>query len=415
MDTLHLPGVKTAGVQHLGHGYLARAEIVSAPTSCPKCSATKLSAFGTRKIRYMDLPLHGERMLIDLTRQRYQCQACKATFVASCDDFDAEYRLTARAVKWMEKESIRKPFTHVAEHVGVDEKVVRKVFRRYAQQREKELIPTAGKVLGIDELYLLNKHRCIITNLGQQTIVDLLEERKYPTVVSYLKQLNGVENVERVCIDMWQPYKAAVSAAIPKAHLIVDKFHVVKLANWCMDIIRKSYQSTLATGQRRDLMHGRHILLTRRETLNDDQLDRLQRWRKACPELADSYDFKERFFDVYSARSAADARKAYDAWVNKLPLSISKAFKPLMTAVNNWEAEIFSYFDSPITNAYTECLNGIAKITNRTGRGYSFDVIRFKLLFGHSHQKRVQPTMRSALINLGVPFSTFDERFDVEV
>jgi hypothetical protein len=66
------------------------------------------------------------------------------------------------------------------------------------------------------------------------------------------------------------------------------------------------------------------------------------------------------------------------------------------------------------TNAYTECLNGIAKITNRHGRGYSFDVIRFKLLFGHSHQKRFQPSMKAELMNLGVPFSTFDEKFDDE-
>ncbi len=414
MDTLNLPGVKTSGVQHLGPGYLARAEIISKTTNCPTCGSDKLSAFGTRKIRYMDLPMHGERALIDLDRQRYQCQSCKITFMAESAAFDPEYRLTTRAVQWMEKQSITKPFTHVAQHIGVDEKVVRKVFRRYAQKREKELVPTAGKHLGIDELYLLNQHRCIITNLGQQTVVDLLEQRKYPAVVAYLKQLKGIDEVENVCIDMWAPYKAAVNTVIPDAKVVVDKFHVVKLANWCMDIIRKSYQSELPTGQRRDLMHGRHILLSRHARLDDDQLERLQRWRKACPELADAYDFKEKFFAVYDCADAGAAKKAYEAWVNSLPFSIVKAFKPLMTAVRNWEGEIFSYFGSPITNAYTECLNGIAKITNRNGRGYSFDVIRFKLLFGHSHQKRFQPSMKAELMNLGVPFSTFDEKFDDE-
>ena len=48
------------------------------------------------------------------------------------------------------------------------------------------------------------------------------------------------------------------------------------------------------------------------------------------------------------------------------------------------------------------------------GRGYSFDVIRFKLLFAHSHQKKAGTTMRSRLNNMGVPFSTFDESFDVD-
>ena len=32
-------------------------------------------------------------------------------------------------------------------------------------------------------------------------------------------------------------------------------------------------------------------------------------------------------------------------------------------------------------NAYTEALNGVAKTINRTGKGYSFDVLRARLLF----------------------------------
>ncbi len=43
--------------------------------------------------------------------------------------------------------------------------------------------------------------------------------------------------------------------------------------------------------------------------------------------------------------------------------------------------EIFAYFDHPITNAYTEALNGLVKIMNRNGRGYSFDAIRAKVLY----------------------------------
>ncbi len=34
-----------------------------------------------------------------------------------------------------------------------------------------------------------------------------------------------------------------------------------------------------------------------------------------------------------------------------------------------------------MTNAYTEALNGLIKVTNRVGRGYSFEVIRAKMLY----------------------------------
>ena len=33
-------------------------------------------------------------------------------------------------------------------------------------------------------------------------------------------------------------------------------------------------------------------------------------------------------------------------------------------------------------NAYTEAANGLAKIANRNGRGYSFEAIRAKIIYG---------------------------------
>ena len=37
--------------------------------------------------------------------------------------------------------------------------------------------------------------------------------------------------------------------------------------------------------------------------------------------------------------------------------------------MGNWEQEIFAYFEHPITNAYTESLNNLIRLTNRIGRG----------------------------------------------
>jgi len=55
--------------------------------------------------------------------------------------------------------------------------------------------------------------------------------------------------------------------------------------------------------------------------------------------------------------------------------------------MNNWEEEIFNYFDSPITNAYTESLNRLIKTMNHIGRGYSFEALRAKILFTQGYRK----------------------------
>ena len=52
--------------------------------------------------------------------------------------------------------------------------------------------------------------------------------------------------------------------------------------------------------------------------------------------------------------------------------------------MDNWQPEVFNYFTHKATNAYTESANGLAKIANRLGRGYSFDAIRAKVLFGQA-------------------------------
>ena len=70
-----------------------------------------------------------------------------------------------------------------------------------------------------------------------------------------------------------------------------------------------------------------------------------------------------------------------------LPKELRPAFKELTTAVDNWKPEIFAYFDHKKTNAYTEGMNSVIRNVDRPGRGYSFDAIRAKVLYGGKKRK----------------------------
>lgn len=60
--------------------------------------------------------------------------------------------------------------------------------------------------------------------------------------------------------------------------------------------------------------------------------------------------------------------------------------------MTNWRQEIFAHFShGHATNAYTEAVNGIAKLIARTGRGYSFEAIRAKVLFGNGLKLTERP------------------------
>ena len=42
----------------------------------------------------------------------------------------------------------------------------------------------------------------------------------------------------------------------------------------------------------------------------------------------------------------------------------------------------------PVTNAYTESINRLAKDKNREGRGYTFEVMRARMLYTTKHKKK---------------------------
>jgi len=59
------------------------------------------------------------------------------------------------------------------------------------------------------------------------------------------------------------------------------------------------------------------------------------------------------------------------------------AYENFISTVNEWSKEIFEYFDHPDlarTNAQTESLNRSIRDVARQGRGYSFDVLRKKVI-----------------------------------
>lgn len=410
VQTLHLEGVRTTSeMTDNGQNYIAHAAVTLKATACPKCNHDKLYGFGTRSVRIVDLPIHGKQVLINLERQRYMCRKCKHAFMPAHPEIDSEFRLTTRAVKWIEREVLRQTFAYVSSVIGIDEITVRRVFWRYAQNREKTLKPTAGRVLGIDELYLLNEFRCIITNLEDNTVVDLLKDRDRRRVQRYLRDLDGIKNVERVCIDMWRPYRDAVKTIMPGVPITVDKFHVLKWANHTMEMIRKETQRKLPPGQKLSLMRSRHILLRREANLEPRELKQIKRWGRVYPALIDAWKLKEQFYRIYDHTSAEAAKEAFTQWRYDLPITCHYQFRELTKMVENWKDEIFNYFDERITNSFTECANGLAKITNRTGRGHSFAVIRFKVLFAHKLEAFKRRSIRSRMAVLGVPFSTFDD------
>jgi transposase len=410
-NILNFESYRVLNVDTNDHDYHITAEIEVPPKSCPHCHSDNLVGFGRREQMIKDLPIHGKRVGIYVDTKRFRCRACAKTFYETLPEVNEKRLMTQRLTAWIGKQAIKRTFASIAEEVGVDEKTVRLIFGDYVNELEKTIRFETPKWMGIDEIHLI-KPRGVITNIQNNTIVELLPNRNKETVVHFLHHLEGKERIQYVAMDMWQPYRDACHAVIPDARIVIDKFHVLKMVNESMEKVRKGLRERLTIKQKRGLMHDCYVLLRRERDLTDKDSLLLSGWLKNYDELGTAYRLKEDFFGIYDAQSPDEALGRFLEWKNRITPEVAPAFSDLVRAWENWTPWILGYFDHPVTNAYTESLNSLIRVMDRLGRGYSFEALRAKILFSegvHKHTNSRPKFERKATV---APVTKHFEMFD---
>ena len=235
-----------------------------------------------------------------------------------------------------------------------------------------------------DRIYVLSNGKCTAELSGDEITEDNLKR----TVKHTIQNMEGYEDIEVVTIDMWSGYRYACRELIPKATVVVDKFHVVQYANNALDKVRKELKHSLCKDRTRILRNDRWVLLKNKEDLSDKDIILRDTWFEEFPELGIAYWLKETMRDIYiESKDRYEAYQRFYEWECRIPDDF-KAFKDLQNTYNNNKQEIFNYFLQPYTNAYTESINNVIKSIEKAGKGYSYEVLRAKVLYGTNATKR---------------------------
>src|SRR5699024_5956995 len=137
-------------------------------------------------------------------------------------------------------------------------------------------------------------------------------------------------------MDMWKPYKDAVNTILPHAKVVVDKFHVVRMANPALDNVRKSLKAHMSQKERRTLMRERFILLKRKHDLNERESFLLDTWLGNLPALKEAYELKEEFYWIWDTPDPDEGRLRDSQWRHRCMSCNSKdAYKNRVRAVDN--------------------------------------------------------------------------------
>jgi transposase len=184
------------------------------------------------------------------------------------------------------------------------------------------------------------------------------------------------DTVELVVIDPSAPYAAGIRAALPKARIAVDKWHLVALANTMITEVRQRVTRDLL-GRRGTVADpvwvNRRLLLTGAEHLSTKQWKRLQLMLDSCDptkEIGAAWGVKERLRLLLGEREPSKIRwrlaDFYDAAIDAAMPETTR----LAQTIQTWWPAILIALTESVTNARTEGFNRIIKQTKRVGCGY---------------------------------------------
>lgn len=365
------------------------------PTVCPVCGCymPNLVIYKSRKQTVRDINVLGKRTALIINRHYYECRECGGHFAEPLESVDDGGRITKRLCNILVLFVPYVPFTDLEREYQISDTTIRKLFLRQVDALPKPSEMETPKVLGIDEICLMKDdyHRkqpwAIIANGDENTVMEILRNRSKTSVMEFLQSLKDPQKVEVATMDMWSGYRTAVNEVLPKALVVVAKFHVVKMENEQMDSTRKYFYKSAPHG----LKKSKSLFLMRENKLSQKQIDRRDAWFDVYPKLKTAYELIESFYRIYDCTSRFEAERAFLEWYRSIPADKDfNGWRIMASTVRRHRRVIFNYFDAPYTNAFVEGLNSVIRTISDKGRGYDFDILRGKVLLS-AGRKREEP------------------------
>jgi transposase len=401
-----LPGVRVERVERLANGTRVVQVVTDDQTAaaCPSCGVLSTSRKEWVSTSPKDIPYGQDRIILQWNKTRWRCREdyCeRSSFTEAIAQVPAGTRTTRRLRVQIGAGigDAARSVSEVAASHGVSWPTAHRAFVAHADQQLTEPEPT--RVLGIDETrrgkprweYCDEEQRWVridpwdtgfVDLDGEQGLLGQAEGRTGATVVAWLSERSTAfrEAVEYVAIDPAAAYASAIRTAdlMPNATIVVDHFHLVKLANDALTKVRRRVTWDLRDrrGRKTDPeWANRRRLLTARERLSPRSFAKM--WNRLQAEdpsaqILTAWIAKEELRTLLSTvRLGGDPHLTRHRLHRFLTWCIDSQVPELLTlaaTIDAWWPEINAFVQTGITNARTEGYNRLLKQVKRVGCGF---------------------------------------------
>jgi transposase len=319
-----------------------------------------------------------------LETHKYRCHGCQRYFNQRFPGIG----------RWRRSTEPYRRQVFVQHHEGISQKTLAArerlgsatVYRWYQdfldlKLRERQNDP-CPRVLGIDEHFFSRKDGFATTfcDLGKRRIFDVTLGRSEKALESYLNQLTAKDQVKVVCMDLSTTYRSIVHKHFPRALIVADRFHVIRLVN----------QRFLEVWRQLDPKgHSNRGLLSlmRRQpqNLKPEQWDRLVIYLKQTPALEAVYGFWQKLGRLLrlKSRTAWQCRRLIPFFLRAIRDLRTSGFAPLRLVgdtLDSWREEIVRMWRFTKNNGITEGFHNKMEMLSRRAFGFrNFENYRLRV------------------------------------
>lgn len=184
------------------------------------------------------------------------------------------------------------------------------------------------------------------------------------------------DQVKYFAVDMHDPFIAALNDKLPKATVVIDRFHLAKKINEAFDSVRKAeFKKAREAKDEFGLSmlhpHRRFILVSREKRLSEPEKQSLKKLRKINQTIHDAMLIVEQFHVALDKTNVDAFRKTLRDWYKLVRESGLRPFKKAALSIRKHRKAIEAYITSGLTSSVSEGLNNKIKTLKRMGYGYT--------------------------------------------
>jgi transposase len=357
---------------------------------CSACGARAVQPRGRVERRFRALPIGSRPTTIVFAVPRVQCLVCGVVRQVKISFADPQRSYIRSFERYALELSRCMTIRAVASHLGVGWDVIkdiqkRDLIRRFAKPRLKDL-----RLMAIDEIAVAKGHRylTIVMDLENGVVKFVGDGKGADALQPFWKRLRSSgAQVMAVAMDMSAAYRVAVSICLPRAKIVFDHFHVIKLFNDKLSHFRRALYREATDVMHKEVLKGTRWLLLKNPENLDPKRDEKQRLEEALAlnkPLATAYYLKEDLRQFWEQPGKRFATTFLDGWIRRAEASEIKMLQQMAKTLAAHRRGLLAYYDVMISSGPLEGTNNKIKTMKRQAYGYrDMEFFKLKILAIH--------------------------------